>query len=463
LFGPVKARFVTSKEERSRNMSQSHSARRCRDRLEAALARIDTVGDPAIFTRLYIASARSEADAADRRLQSGRRLGPLDGDIVTIKDLFDVAGEPTTAGSAILREAPAAVADAVVVRRLREAGGIILGKTNMTEFAYSGLGLNPHWGTPRNAAARDRIPGGSSSGAGVSVALGIADLAIGTDTGGSVRIPASLNGVVGFKPTASRIPRDGVFPLSPSHDSVGPLARSVQACADADAVMAGHTPAPVKPAALAGLRFGVAAEYLAEADPAVLHAFGLALRALESENAIVREANLGDLVAEMHAILRDAPIVAFEAAQVHAERAKTRPDDFDPQVLARIRSGQRVAEPQYLLSVRRRDRLFAEMDRRLSNWDCLVLPTTPRTAPLMTEVEDPQAFRAMNALMLRNPSFANFFDLCAISIPMPIEPLPAGVMLVGRHGTDEALLSIARAVELELRKSARGESGSRPT
>ena len=159
--------------------------------------------------------------------------------------------------------------EAVVVRRLRQAGAIILGKTNMTEFAYSGLGLNPHWGTPRNALARDRIPGGSSSAAGVSVALGVADIATGTDTGGSVRIPASLNGVVGFKPSADRIPRDGVFPLAYSLDSVGPLARSVQACADADAVMAGQAPAPVKPAALADLRFGVAADYLVDTEPAV--------------------------------------------------------------------------------------------------------------------------------------------------------------------------------------------------
>ena len=398
-------------------------------------------------------SARSAADAADLRLQLGGRLGPLDGDIVTIKDLFDVAGEPTTAGSAILREAPAAVADAVVVRRLREAGGIILGKTNMTEFAYSGLGLNPHWGTPRNAVARDRIPGGSSSGGGVSVALGIADLAIGTDTGGSVRIPASLNGVVGFKPTAGRIPRDGVFPLSHSLDSVGSLARSVQACADADAVMAGKAPAPVKPVALAGLRFGVAADYLADADPAVLQAFGLILRELESENAIVQEASLGDLVSAMHSILNDAPIVPFEAAQVHAERAATRPDDFDPRVLARIRRGKRIAEPQYLLSIRRRDHLIAAMDRRLRDWDCLILPTTPRTAPLITEVANRQDFQDMNALMLRNPGFANFFDLCAISIPMPIEPMPAGVMLVGRLGTDEDLLSIARAIETVLWES----------
>ena len=435
-------------------MSQSHRPHRCRDRLEDALARIETVGDPAIFTRLYIASARLAADAADGRLQSGERLGPLDGDIVTIKDLFDVAGEPTTAGSAILRDAPAALEDAVVVRRLREAGGIILGKTNMTEFAYSGLGLNPHWGTPRNAVAVDRIPGGSSSGAGVSVALGIADVAIGTDTGGSVRIPASLNGVVGFKPTADRIPRDGVFPLSHSLDSVGPLARSVQACADADAIMAGQAPAPVEAAALVGLRFGVAADYLADTDPAVLQAFGLVLRALERENAIVQEASLRELVAEMHSTQTDAPIVPFEAAQVHAERLATRSEDFDPQVLARIRKGQQIARPQYLVSLQRRDLLTAAMDQRLRDWDCLILPTTPKTAPLMLEVSSRQGFQTTNALMLRNPGFANFFDLCAISIPMPIEPMPAGVMLVGRRGADSALLSIARAVEQELRKSA---------
>ena len=204
----------------------------------------------------------------------------------------------------------------------------------------------------------------------------------------------------------------------------------------------------------------MATDYLADADPAILQAFSLILRTLEGENASVQEASLGDLVAEMHSILTDAPIVPFEAAQIHAERVATRSGDFDPQVLARIRSGQRVAEPQYLLSVRRRDRLIATMDQRLREWDCLILPTTLRTAPLMTEVTNSQAFRAMNALMLRNPSFANFFDLCAISIPMPIEPMPAGVMLVGRHGTDEALLSIARAVEADLWESACAKSVS---
>ncbi len=441
---------MTSHGRQGSGRPQYQFARRRRDRLETALARIETVADNAIFTRLYVASARSAADAADQRLRSGASLGRLDGKIVTIKDLFDVAGEPTTAGSAILRDAPAAAMDAVVVRRLRQAGAIILGKTNMTEFAYSGLGLNPRWGTPRNALARDRIPGGSSSGAGVSVALCVADIAIGTDTGGSVRIPASLNGVVGFKPSADRIPRDGVFPLAYSLDSVGPLARSVQACADADAVMAGQAQAPVKPAALADLRFGVAADYLVDTEPAVLQAFDRVLRGLESDNAIVQEASLGDLVAEMRSILTEAPIVPFEAAQVHGERAATRPRDFDPWVLAQIRRGQEIARSQYLLSVRRRDRLITAVDLRLKDWDCLILPTTPRTAPLMSEVASAQAFRAVNALMLRNPGFANFFDLCAISIPMPIEPLPAGVMLVGRHGTDDALLSISRAVEMNL-------------
>jgi aspartyl-tRNA(Asn)/glutamyl-tRNA(Gln) amidotransferase subunit A len=156
----------------------------------------------------------------------------------------------------------------------------------------------------------------------------------------------------------------------------------------------------------------------------------------------------------MHAVLTDASIVPYEAAQIHAERVATRSDDFDPQVLARIRRGQQIAEPEYLLSLRRRDRLMVAMDQRLADWDCLILPTTPRTAPLLTEMANSQAFKALNALMLRNPSFANFFDLCAISIPMPIEPMPVGVMLVGRHGTDEALLSIARAVEMELWKGA---------
>src|SRR5277367_6548656 len=233
----------------------------CRDRLEQALARIaDPKGEGArACLTVYADAARAAADAADARMASGASLGPLDGVVVSIKDLFDVAGEPTRAGSKILaEEAAPAAADAPVVQRLRAAGAVIVAKTNMSEFAFSGIGANPHFGTPGNPRDRTRVPGGSSAGAPVAVADGMCDIAIGTDTGGSVRIPAALCGLVGFKPSKQRVPTDGAFPLSKTLDSVGPIGKSVADCAKADAIMAGEDYAPLEPVALAGLRFGIA-------------------------------------------------------------------------------------------------------------------------------------------------------------------------------------------------------------
>src|SRR5207342_253574 len=202
------------------------------------------------------------ADAADARAKSGISLGPVDGTIVSVKDLFDVAGEVTRAGSRIFaEEGKPATADAPVVRRLRAGGAIIVAKTNMTEFAYSGIGANPHFGTPGNPADRKRVPGGSSAGAAVAAADGMCEIAIGTDTGGSCRIPSALCGIVGYKPSRQRIPTEGAFPLSYSIDSIGPLARSVEACAKADAVMAGERFVPSDPASLAGLRIGLVEGY----------------------------------------------------------------------------------------------------------------------------------------------------------------------------------------------------------
>src|SRR5271155_1254830 len=233
----------------------------CRDRLEQALLRTAAPkgeGARACLT-VYAGAARAAADAADARRSGGISLGPLDGTIVSVKDLFDVAGEPTRAGSKILpEEAKPATADAPVIRRLRADGAVIVAKTNMTEFAFSGVGANPHFGTPGNPADRSRVPGGSSAGAPVAVAGGMCEIAIGTDTGGSVRIPAALCGLVGFQPSRQRVPTAGAFPLSYTLDSVGPIARSVDDCAKADAVMAGEDYSPPEPVALAGLRFGVA-------------------------------------------------------------------------------------------------------------------------------------------------------------------------------------------------------------
>ena len=224
-----------------------------RERTELALARI---ADPAgegkrSCLTVYAEAARAAADAADARAKAGKPLGPLDGAVITIKDLFDVAGEVTRAGSAMLaKRGKKAAADAPAVKRLRDAGAVIVAKTNMTEFAFSGVGANPHFGTPGNPADRKRIPGGSSSGGAVACADGIGEIAIGTDTGGSTRIPAALCGIVGYKPTAKRIPRDGAYPLSFALDSIGPMARSVADCHRTDAVLAAEAYEPLQAAEL---------------------------------------------------------------------------------------------------------------------------------------------------------------------------------------------------------------------
>src|SRR3954451_7350834 len=225
---------------------------------DEALARIeDPKGEGArAFIKVFKQQAIASADASDAMRKAGLVAGPLAGIPVSIKNLCDVAGETTLAGSKALQDAPPARQDAPVVARLRAAGAVIGGSTNMSEFAFSGVGANPHYGTPGNPADRKRVPGGSSSGAAVSVVDRMAVAALGTDTGGSVRIPAAVCGIVGFKPTARRVPTTGAFPLSFSLDSIGPLATSVADCALADAVMAGIAPEPLRPASLTGARLG---------------------------------------------------------------------------------------------------------------------------------------------------------------------------------------------------------------
>lgn len=422
-----------------------------RDRLEATFARIAEPGtDPAIFTRLYPDTARAAADEADRRAASGMSRGPLDGTLISIKDLFDVAGEPTTAGSAMLRDAAPATQDAVIVQRLRAAGAVIIGKTNMTEFAYSGLGLNPHWGTPGNARDPGRVPGGSSSGAGVAAALGLCDIAIGTDTGGSVRIPAALNGVTGFKPTAARVPRDGAYPLSYTLDSIGPLAASVRLCAEADAVMAAAVPHSLVPPPLSALTIAVVEEFLEGLEPAVFTAFETTLRQLEKGGAQIVWAEIGSLIAGMRQALAEAPIVPVEAAEIHAAHLENNRAAFDPQVLARILGGVQVTAPRYVATLRRRQQLIAALDAEFADGRILAMPTVPMVAPRLDSVADAQAFQTVNGLILRNPSFGNFFDLCGISLPMPTDGLPMGLMLLGRNNTDGSLLAAALAVETAL-------------
>jgi aspartyl-tRNA(Asn)/glutamyl-tRNA(Gln) amidotransferase subunit A len=425
-------------------------ARAARDRLEAALARIaDPEGEGArACLTVYAQSSRVAADAADARGRAGLPLGPLDGAIVSIKDLFDVAGEPTRAGSTLLAHAPPAGQDAPVVRRLRAAGAVILAKTNMTEFAFSGLGLNPHYGTPGNPADRSRIPGGSSCGAAVAVADAMCEIAIGTDTGGSTRIPAALCGIVGFKPSQWRVPTQGAFPLSFTLDSVGPLARTVADCALADAVMAADEPRPPEPAGLAGLRLGLANGLpLDDLDRDVAREFSAAIARLKSAGVRFTDESFPQFDA-MLAINAKGGFAPAEAFAIHRDLLASHGPHYDPNVRARIERGRGLAAADYVLMSRDRARLIREMDARLEELDALVMPTTAIVAPKLSEVATPETFGRKNMMVLRNPALVNFFDLCAISLPLPRHAgLPVGLMLVARNGHDGRLFRIAAAVE----------------
>lgn len=426
-----------------------------RDRLAAALARIDDPageGSRACLT-VYRDEARRAADAADARAASGRALGPLDGAIVSIKDLFDVAGEVTRAGSRLLAdEEPPAAADALVVRRLRAAGAVIVAKTNMTEFAFSGVGINPHYGTPANPADRSRIPGGSTSGGAVAVADGMCEIAIGSDTGGSTRIPAALCGIVGFKPSASRISTAGAFPLSRTLDSIGPMGSSVAACAAADAIMAGQMPEPVAARALKNIRV-LAADgvVLSRLDPQVDRAFHDALDALIRAGLNVQRGPLPHLDA-MNAVNAQGGLVPAEAIVVHRSRFPRARDRIDPFIATRFDRALTITPETAEKLLRERAALVRAMDADLAPWDVVMMPTTPVVAPTIADMEQADTFARGNALLLRNTSIGNFFDLCAISLPLPRRSgeLPCGLMLLARHGRDRDLFAIAAAVEKHL-------------
>ena len=422
-----------------------------RERLEAALGRIDDPkgeGARACLT-VYRDQAKAAADAADARAKAGVSLGPLDGTIVSIKDLFDVAGEVTRVGSKVFaEEGKPATADAPVVRRLRAGGAVIVAKTNMSEFAYTGIGANPHFGTPGNPADRKRVPGGSSSGAAVAAADGMCEIAIGTDTGGSCRIPGALCGIVGYKPSRQRIPTTGAFPLSYSIDSIGPIARSVEACARADAVMANETHVPLEPVSLNGLRIGVVEGYPIEnLDETVDLKFSDAVARLNKAGAHISEEKLS-LLDDMAQVNSKGGVQPAEAFSIHRDLLSRRADAIDPNVQVRLERARTVSAADYIDMVRERARLIRSMDDRIAEVDVLAWPTTPMVAPTMQEVAAPDEFARKNAMLLRNTVIVNFFDLCAISVPIPRgSGLPAGFMLVARNGQDQRLFRIAAAIE----------------
>ena len=420
-----------------------------RSLVETCLARIaEPSGEGSrAFLQVSAAAARTTSDNYDRLRRGG---GTLAGIPVSIKDLFDVAGEITTAGSIALRDAAPAPADAPCVARLRAAGFIPIGRTNMTEFAFSGLGINPHYDTPRNIYDRnnERIPGGSSSGAAVSITDGMAFVALGTDTGGSCRIPAALCGTVGFKPTARRVPLEGVFPLSPSLDSVGSLAASVACCAAVDAVIAGEAPASLPTLSVAGLRLAVPQTYvLDDIDDNVAHAFDAALSKLSAAGAEITLIPLREL-AELPHINAKGGFPAAEALAFHRDLIAAKRTSYDPRVLSRILRGNEQNEADYHALKHARANLIERVRNVTAAYDAVVMPTVPIIAPLISEVATDASYGRLNLLLLRNPTVANFLDRCAISIPCHRPgDAPVGLGLMGEHGADRRLLAVAQAVE----------------
>lgn len=396
-----------------------------------------------IFTRFDADRVFAAARAADRRRAAGENL-PLHGVRVSIKDLFDEAGQVTSAGSAVLRGAVPATADATVVARLVAAGAVPFGRTTMSEFAYSGVGLNPHTGTPGNVRDGSRIPGGSTSGGGVSVGLGLCDAALGSDTGGSIRIPAAFNGLAGFKPSQGTVPLAGGFPLAGSYDSFGPIAPGIALCAAIHAVLTGHPRPEGRRGSVARLKIGVVRTLLADdLDDRVGADYGRALAALSRAGAELRDIAVPCFEQAGPA---NRIIVASEAHAVHAHHLDRLEAAGDPRVLRRIRSGGALTPED------RRDALalraaasiaFAAIAR---GFDVLIAPTLPVVAPTIAAVE--KDFDRLNALVLRNPSVVNFVDGCAATLPMSApDGLATGLMLMGPNGADGDILAIAAAIE----------------
>ncbi|KVK49387.1 hypothetical protein BCY90_23090 [Agrobacterium deltaense] len=418
---------------------------------------LDAIGgedDQAIFVELTAARAMSEAEAAAKRIGEGRSCGVLDGIPVAWKDLFDLEGMATTAGSTVLANDKPASRDADVVTALKQAGMICIGRTNMSEFAFSGLGINPHYGTPRNPASTDghRLPGGSSSGAGVAVAAGLVPVAIGTDTGGSVRIPAAFNGVVGYKASRGRYSMRGVYPLAKSLDSLGPLTHTVKDAVWVDAAMRGKAAADLTRAPLSGLSLVVPETVFFDGiEDGVAAAFEQAVERLVRAGASVRRqafpifSELFDLIKEKGALVTAEAFALHKTRLEGADAAR-----MDPRVVARAGLGANISMPDYIAIIEARERMTAAFSGMIGRQELLVSPTLPhvaaKVAPLL---ESDDAFFAMNAKTLRNTQIGNFFDLCGVSIPCGTGDagMPVGLLLSGLHGTDDHVLSVAMAAE----------------
>jgi len=425
---------------------------------EQALARAaDPAGEGArIFIKLDPQKVLAQARASDMLRYAGIVPSPLAGLPISVKDLFDVAGEVTTAGSVVLRAAAPAKVDAPAIARLRAAGAVLIGRTNLTEFAYSGIGINPHYGTPRCPydRATGRIPGGSTAGGAVSVSDGIAVIGLGTDTGGSTRIPAALCGIVGYKPTKSRIPTDKVFPLSSSLDSIGPMGPSVACVAICDAILAGELPSAPIPPALAGLRIAIAKTVVMDdLEPEVAKDFERALSCLAAAGAKLVDTSLAQF-GEMAEINKPGGLSPMEAYHVHKAMLEHDGERYDPRVRWRIHGGAKATAVDYLWTLDRRREWIARVSAEMEPFDAVIMPTVPGiAAPIQPIIESEDLYRTTNFRNLRNTNLINFLDGCALSIPMHHHgSAPTGLMLCGLNGQDARIFAIGAAIEAILKR-----------
>jgi aspartyl-tRNA(Asn)/glutamyl-tRNA(Gln) amidotransferase subunit A len=420
--------------------------------VDACLARIaDPSGEGArAFIRVDAEAAIEAAEAMDRLREVKAAPSPFAGIPVSIKDLFDIKGQVTRAGSRALEDSAPADADAPVVARLRRAGFIVIGRTNMTEFAYSGIGINPHYGTPKGAWRRSvgHVPGGSSSGAAVSVADGMAHGALGTDTGGSCRIPAAYNGIVGFKPTQRRIPLDGGVPLSFTLDSFGPIARTTQCCTVLDAVLADEPIVPLQPRPVKGMRLAVPTTVaLDELDEEVARAFERALETLSRQGALIERIAVPEFL-DVAVMNTKGGFAAAESYAWHRYLIVGCGDVYDPRVSMRILRGESISAADYIDLLTARKSLIERAAARLAPYDALVLPTTANTPPRIADLADDKAFAKANLLSLRNCTLINMIDGCAISLPCHRESeVPVGLMLAASGGADRRIFELAAAME----------------
>ncbi|MBU6461712.1 MAG: amidase [Bradyrhizobium sp.] len=420
---------------------------------------IARIADPAgegqrVFIHVDKDAAIEAAEAMDRLRKAKAAPSRFAGIPVSIKDLFDIKGQVTRAGSRALDDSPPAQADATAVARLRRAGFIVIGRTNMTEFAYSGIGINPHYGTPKSVWQRSvgHVPGGSSSGAAVSIADGMAHGALGTDTGGSCRIPAAFNGIVGFKPTQRRVPLDGGVPLSSTLDSFGPLARSVSCCAILDAVLADEPVMPLRPRPIKGMRLAVPTTVvLDDLDDAVAQTFDRALEKLSREGALIERIEVPGFL-DIGVMNAKGGFSAAESYAWHRFLIASKGDIYDPRVAVRILRGEGMSAADYVDLINARRSLIARTEKRIAPYDALVLPTTANTPPRIPDLTADKAFTTQNMRALRNPSLINMIDGCAISIPAQRDgEVPVGLMLAAAGGSDRRIFELAAGMERAIR------------